>query len=74
MRRELLTIQIQEAEHDLLGKHAYVAVRWARVKFEDKFVDHAIERVKSKFPDARADDIEEAVMAMDHNARIEGAA
>lgn len=59
----------QEVEHDLLGKHAYTAVRWALSKGEDGAVEKAIERLKAKFPDAKRDDIEEAILAMDYNAR-----
>ena len=75
MKRELLRIQIAEADHDLLSKNAYVAVRWARRKGgSEGAVDRAIERLKTKFPGMNRDDIEEAAYAMDFNARLEGGA
>ena len=71
LRRELLRKQIEDVEHDLLQKNAYVAVRWAARKFgNDKLAGHAITRLKVKFPDVNPDNIEEAVFAMAHDARI----
>lgn len=73
LKRELLRIQIVEADHDLLSKHAYVAVRWARGKGgSEGAVERAIERLKNKFPGMDRDDIEEAAYAMDFNAILEG--
>ena len=70
--RRWLKARAQEAEHDLLSKNAYVAVRWARGKGEtETIVERAIERMKAKFPDANRDDIEEAVVAMNFNCEME---
>ncbi len=71
LRRELLRIQIEDVEHDLLQKNAYVAVRWAARKFgNDGVEDHAIERLVAKFPEERRGNIEGAVFAMAHDAKI----
>ncbi len=71
LRRDLLRVQIADVGHDVLQKNAYVAVRWAARKFgSDKLTDHAIERLKVKFPDIKLGDIEEAVFAMAHDAKI----
>ena len=72
LKRELLRIQISEAEHDLLSKNAYVIVRWARDKGESETViERAIERMKAKFPDIDRDLIEEVVVAMNFNLTLE---
>ena len=72
MIRRLFAKKIADIDHDLLQKNAYVVVRWAQNKFEGRdVVEHAIERMRTKFPQANKDDIEEAIHAMHLNMRIE---
>ena len=72
--RKLLKVRIAEAEHDLLSKCAYISVRAARASNAEAVIEVATERLKSKFPDANRDEIEEVVKAMAYNMEVEGRA
>jgi len=69
LKKELLKRQIEDVEHDLLQKRAYVAVRWARSKFtnDEGCLGHAISRLQNQYPKVHATTIEEAVFAMNFN-------
>lgn len=69
--RKLLKRKIQEVECDLLSKAAYVTVRWARSMGPDDVTGRAINAMKADYPDIDRDRIEQAVFAMDLNARLE---
>ncbi len=69
--RKLLKVKLAEAEHDLLQKAAYSAVRMARANAAEAVIERGIERLKGKFPEANRDDIEEAVKAMAYNMNLE---
>jgi len=65
LNRDLVRLKIRSEEHDLLAKEAYMLVRWAFAKFQKDYLNHAIERMKIKFPDTKhRDTIEEIVTAM----------
>jgi len=69
--RELLKRKIQDVECDLLGKEAYVVVRWSRDISEEDVIKRAVERMKVKFPDIETARLEEVIHAMNSNLMVE---
>jgi len=70
LKNDLLKIQIEDVNHDLLQKKAYVAIRWARVEFAEKpeqIVAKAVARLQGQYPKTESHTIEEAIYAMNFN-------
>jgi len=69
--RTYLKRKIQDVECDLLGKEAYVVVRWSRSISGEEVIERAVDRMKAKFPGIDRARLEEVIHAMESNLRAE---